>query len=259
MKKIIAFAFIIIYGVFFLVSCKNEPYPKPSNAYYVNDYADKFSPYLESKIRLEGERLFDEELDDGNQPGAQIVFATFAVENESDIETYNLSDIYNQWKIGKDDLGILVVYFYVGDKDKPESLELNLVQIEIGYAMEVYLSPSEAGAILDKTIVASEDEDTGSAHLLYELLTLVYDEVYDISFNYDLETYEYYREDYDEYSDYDGLWEWILFVILSPSSSWLEKGILSVLGIIFLGSGGLIIKNVAGGGGSGGMGIRRRK
>lgn len=261
MKSAIKSAVILLLILFALFACQSKSdYPEPTKEFYVNDFADKLLPAVESTIVREGERLFEEESEDGNISGVQIVFATFAVENETDIAKYNLSDLYNQWGIGKDDMGVLIVYFYVGDTEDPSSLDLKEIKIEIGYAMEVYLSPIEAGNILDTTIMIDEDESIGTAHLLYELLSVVYVDVFGYnSFNYDLDEYQNYLDTYLPYSDYDSLWGWILYVILTPYASWWEKGILVLIGLAILGLGGGVVKNIGGGGRSGGMGIRRRR
>jgi len=255
--------FLVLMNLFLLFSifgCKEDKdYPDPTKAFYVNDFANKLTPAVESTITREGERLFEFETEDGDKPGVQIVFATFLVKNETDVASYNLSDIYNQWGIGKDDLGILVVYFYVEDIDDSDISSLKQVQIEIGYQMEVYLSPSEAGQILDNTIMSGEDEQIETAHLLYELLSEVYLEIYDRNFTYNMDEYQIYMDTFDEYADHDDIWSWILYVVLSPSSSWWEKGVLTMIGLSILGASGGLVKNIGGGGRSGGMGIRRRK
>lgn len=253
----------------FLFGCKTdhpdfEPsdglYPEPTEEFYVNDFADKLVPAVESTIIREGERLFEEVSDDGLISGVQIVFATFAVESESKIAEYNITDIYNQWGVGTNDMGILVVYFYVGDEDKPEELVLSEVYIFTGLTMEMYLSPIESGNILDETIMTDMDESMATAQLLYEMLDVVYVEVFEYeSFNYDMDEYQYYLDTYDEYGNYDNLWGWIIYVVLSPYSVWWEKGVLLIAGMLIFGVGGGVVKNIGGGGKSGGMGIRRRR
>jgi hypothetical protein len=234
--------------------------PKPTKEFYCNDFAGAFPAAVRATIVAEGKRLYEETSEDETISGIQIVFATFAVETAEDIASYNLSDIYNQWEIGTDDMGVLVVYFYLGDPDKPETLELEEVRIEVGFAMEMYLSPMKMGDILDETIMADESEAIGTVHLLYELLTVMYVDIFGYdAFNYDLDEYQEYLDNYDPYSDYEGLWGWILYVVLSPYSGWWEKGLLVLLGLSVFGIGGGLVKTVGGGGRSGGMGLRRRR
>jgi len=108
--------------------------------------------------------------------------------------------------------------------------------------------------------MVDDSEAIGTAHLLYELLTVIYVDVFGYeSFNYDLDQYQEYLDSFDEYREYDDLWGWILYVILSPGSMWWEKGVLVIIGLSIFGVGGGIIKTIGGGGHSGGMGIRRRR
>jgi uncharacterized protein len=261
MKPVFKVFILLSLILLFLTGCKTDDlYPDPTNEFYVNDFADTLVPAVESTIVREGERLYEEVSEDGEISGVQIVFATFAVESESNIAEYNITDIYNQWGIGTDDMGILVVYFYVGDEDKPEELVLSEVYIYTGFTMEMYLSPIEAGNILDETIMTDMDESMATAQLLYELLTVVYVEVFEYeAFNYDMDEYQIYLDNYDDYGDYDDIWGWVIYVILSPYSVWWEKGVLLIAAALIFGVGGGVVKNIGGGGKSGGMGIRRRR
>ena len=64
----------------------------------------------------ENERLYDDVDDDGNKPGAQIVYATFVVktvEEEANLRGMGGVDLFNEWRIGKNDLGVLVLFIYM--------------------------------------------------------------------------------------------------------------------------------------------------
>ncbi|MDD3712832.1 MAG: TPM domain-containing protein [Candidatus Izemoplasmatales bacterium] len=261
MKAKIIYLLIISFLISALIGCgdKNE-YPDPTRKFYVNDFADKLSPAVESTIVREAERLYEYSTDEVSQTGIQVVFATFAVESEADIASFYLSDLYNQWEIGTDDLGILIVFYYVGNLDDPDSPIYTVYDFMLGFSMEQYVSPIDLGNMFDETIKLAEDEQLGTAHLLYEILQEIYWEIYDTEFTYDLDYYaNTYLPYYDEYADYDDIWGWILYIILSPSSSWWEKGILALIGFAVLGTGGGLARNIGGGGRSGGMGLRRRK
>ena len=93
-----------------LFGCKKDEYPRPTNQYYVNDYANILYQATRSSITREGERLYRVTQDE-NDGGAQLVVATFVVENLSEIANYNKTDIYRQWKIGDNDMGVLVLLF----------------------------------------------------------------------------------------------------------------------------------------------------
>lgn len=259
MKKIPQLILLILLGMMGLFGCNSVKYPRPTKEFYVNDFANALSDAVEDTIVGEGERLYDMIVDEEDYGGAQIVFATFLVENTEEIAEYDKTELFRQWRIGKNDMGILVIYFFMTEG---EAAVLSEVQIEVGYRMEQYLTPSEAGTILDSTIMVDDDLEIGTAHLLYELLTVVYCDAYDYnSFNYDMETYQEYLDTYvstdDDISSIPMDW---IFYLLSPYSSWASK-IFTLLAMLVLvgGVGGGVIRTVGGGGSSGGMGIRRRR
>jgi len=258
MKRIRHLLALSLFLLTVLAGCNAVKYPRPTNEYYVNDFAGALSDAVEDTIIGEGERLYTDTEDIDENGGAQIVFATFLVDNTEEIANYDKTDLFRQWRIGKNDMGILVIYFYVLEAEVPVLTE---VQIEIGYRMEQYLTPSEAGSILDDTILYDESEEIGTAHLLYELLTVVYCEAYGYeSFNYDLDVYQDYLDTYVSYEDdLSSIPMEFIVYLLSPYSSWGSK-IFSILVLILLfGLGGGIVKTVGGGGSSGGMGVRRRR
>ncbi len=249
-----------------LFGCKKDEYPRPTNQYYVNDYANILYQATRSSITREGERLYRVTQDE-NDGGAQLVVATFVVENLSEIANYNKTDIYRQWKIGDNDMGVLVLLFFEESKiNDIDYLELVETQIEVGYRMEQYLTPSQLGMIVDETLLSDEwnDElDMGVMHMVYELLSAIYIDCYDYeSFNYDMEVYEDYlllHPDVEGDDSHVPL-SWILYLI-SPFASSGERfsAILPFIIFFIIGGGGLIVKNKGGGGSSGGMGIFRRR
>jgi len=258
--------------LFFLVSllivitgCSSDPYPRPTKEYYINDYAHTLMNATRSTIVREGERLFDWTKEEENG-GAQIVFATFEVQTLSEIADYDKTDLFRQWRIGKNDMGILVVMFFMETiVEDVEYLELVETQIEIGYRMEQYLTPSEAGLIVDTTLYNEEWDgflDMGVAHLLYELLTVVYIEAYGYeSFNYDMDLYLDYLINYSETPLDDSIPMSLIFYLLSPYSTLWEKisAVLPFVIVFFLTGSIGFARNKGGGGSSGGMGIFRRR
>jgi uncharacterized protein len=244
-------------GIYFLATKNTGRIPRPTSDYYVNDYANQLSSAVEGTIIANAERLYEDtqDLPDG---GAQIVFATFSVDDLADIANYDKTDIYRAWKIGKNDMGVLVLYFF--QKDTSEFLE---VQVELGYSMEQYLPPSMVGNIVDETIMATDDIDYGTAHLLFEILYEVYENAYGdyyYPFNYDMEEYQIYLDNYSGSSSSTSSIEMgYISYILSPYSS-LGSKIFSGFALLFLfGLGGGFVIRSGGGGSSGGMGIFRRR
>jgi len=253
--------FLGLIGVIYLLAFPKTKYPRPTTDYYVNDYANALMMASRRTITIEGERLF-EYTEDEEDGGAQIVFATFMIDDLSEISEYDKTELFRQWKIGKNDMGLLIILFF--SEDEEGFLVLEETQVEVGYRMEQYLAPSQIGAILDNTLYSDEYDwllDMGVIHLLYELLSEIYVNIYGYaSFNYDMDDYYDYLISYvpDVDDDLDPMN--LIVYLLSPHSTLFEK-ILSVLPIalvILYGTGyGVISK--AGGGSSGGHGVFKRR
>jgi len=266
MSKLIRLAliiFILVAGAIILSSGSGK-YPRPTNEYYVNDFADALLPGTKYSIVVEGERLY--ELTEAEpEGGAQIVFATFLVESMDEIAEYNKTELFRQWRIGKNDMGVLVILFFMEETDQDITyLELVGSQIEPGNRMEQYLTPGMTGRLLDETLwneTWEDDIDMGVGNLLYELLTVIYVDAYGyLSFNYDMDDYadvlDLYYEDYET----DPVSMNLFMYLISPYSSVGNK-ILAVVIFVILGGfgGGVLVRNRGGGGSSGGMGISRRR
>jgi len=261
-KKKLFNLILFVLLLFVLSACQKDEYPRPTNAYYINDFANILYQATRDSIRREGERLYDLSQDE-TDGGSQLVIATFEVETANDVANYDKTDLYRQWRIGDDDMGVLVILFFVPFvEDEITYLELVETQIEVGYRMEQYLTPSQLGVIVDSTLYSDEDYELDIAvmHMVYELLSAIYTDIYDYeSFDYDLEVFEQYLIDNpDTSSDDEVSMGWIIFLI-SPYATWGERLSTVLPFLFFLLLGGGIIKNVGGGGSSGGMGIFRRR
>jgi len=256
--------FLILIAVLFAISyfSNRSDYPRPTDAYYINDFAGVFMQATRESIREEGERLY-EMTQDEIDGGAQIVIATFEVETLSDISSYDKTDLYRDWKIGDEDMGVLVLFFFM--KDESDSLELVETQIETGYRMEQYLTPSKLGTIVDDTIYNEEWDwffDMSAVKMLYELLTELYVNVYGYdSFDYDMDVYYEYLMDYVPVADDTPSSMSLFLYLLSPFSTFWEKTftILPYAFLILYGGSSAVFGNRGGGGSSGGMGIFRRR
>lgn len=257
---------VLLIALFELSACNNDSreYPKPSREFYVNDYANAFHPLTKDLIVIEGEDLYEDTKDIEVIGGTQIVFASFLVESVDDITRYNKTDIFREWKIGKNDMGILVLFYFTeGVEDGIEYIYLEETEFEVGYRMEQYLTAGEQGRLLDNTVYGDtyDDLDTNITYLYYEILTLVYEKVYSDyyeSFTYDL---DYYIEKKDGYHSSLGSSFWsfawlIIFFTGSANGIWY-----AIVPIVFLALGGgiFIKRNRGGGGSSGGYGIFRRR
>lgn len=265
-KNKIVFLVMISGLLLILFGCVKHDYPRPTNQYYINDYANILYQATRSSITREGERLYEVTKDEVDG-GAQIVLATFVVENLTEIANYDKTEIFRQWEIGKNDMGLLVILFFTEETvDEIDYLVLAETQIEVGYRMEQYLTPSQLGTIVDNTLYAQEWEeelDMGVMNMFYELISAIYIECYGYeSFNYDMEVYREYLIDNPDVAGDDSHIPlgWLIY-LFSPFSSSADRlsAIIPVLFFILIGGGGVAVKNRGGGGSSGGMGIFRRR
>lgn len=256
---------IFIVLLLLLSGCTKREYPKPTRDFYVNDYVNAFHPVVQNIIIIEGERLYEETKDIEDIGGAQIVFATFLVESLDDIAKYNRTDIYREWEIGKNDMGVLVLFFFTEtEEDGTTFIYLEETQIEVGYKMEQYLTAVEQGRLLDNTIYANvyDDLDMSIAYLYYEIIKVVYEEVYYeyySSFSYDMDDVQDIKDNYfPQYSNLD-FWSFAWFIMFfTGTADGLWYIIVPTVFVLF--GGGIVFRrNRGGGGSSGGYGIFRRR
>jgi uncharacterized membrane protein YgcG len=192
--------------------------------------------------------------------GAQVVVATMLVESEPDADEIDVTDLFRQWKIGENDMGLLILLIFM-----PEGEDMVLIstQIEIGYRMEQFVTAARAGYVIDNCLYNPEWDgslDMGLGEMYYELLKTIYINAYGYeSFSYDMEVYREHLITYENQSFLEqvplGLWAYIF----SPFSSGWSK-LFAVVLMIFLGlggTGGLFAIRKGAGGSSGGYGVRR--
>ena len=264
-KNKIVFFFMISGLLLILFGCAKNEYPRPTNQYYVNDYANILYQATRSSITREGERLYEVSQDEVDG-GAQIVVATFVVDNLSNIANYDKTEIFRQWEIGKNDMGLLILLFFTEETiDEIDYLVLAETQIEVGYRMEQYLTPAELGRIVDETLLSEtyeDDLDMSVMYMVFELLQTIYLDCYGYEVDYDMDAFEEYLINHPDVSGDDShLPLGFIFYLMSPFANSSDRlgAIISVIIFVVLGGGGLIVKNKGGGGSSGGMGIFRRR
>lgn len=136
--------FILVLGIFQLstVVFAKPNIPSATSDFYVNDFANVFS--TDEKVRLidNAVTLSDE------HDGIQVVVSTVESLDGNTIENYAL-EMYNQYGIGKDDMGLLIL-LSTGDRQ---------IRIEVGKAMESYINDSKAGRFIDKYAIPSLKEN----------------------------------------------------------------------------------------------------
>lgn len=261
MQKITRLIFIFIILAVLPVSfsaCSSRQYPRPTREFYINDYAETLLPGTKNLILLESERLYEDtkDLDEG---GAQVVVVTMLIGNESEVDGIDRTELFREWRIGKNDMGLLILLLF---EEEGEEKYLISAEIEIGYRMEQYITAGEAGTLIEECLLNPEWEgslDMGLGELYYELISIIYVDAYGYaSFNYDMEDYRTYIANAEE--DTASVPMGLIAYIFSPYSSIWTK-IFVILPLILLGGGGfgaLLIRRRGGGGSSGGYGVRRR-
>ena len=107
--------------------------PKATKNFYVNDYAEVFSLSEEQQLMEKAVALSDE------YDGIQVVVTTIKSLDGNSIKAYSL-EMYNQYGIGKNDMGLLILL----------STNDRLIRVEVGKSMETYFSDSKVKRFIDK-------------------------------------------------------------------------------------------------------------
>lgn len=107
--------------------------PEATSDFYVNDFSNVFSEDEKSRLIENAVTLSDE------HNGIQVVVSTIESLDGDTVENYAY-EMYNQYGIGKDDMGLLIL-LSTGDRQ---------IRIEVGLAMEAYINDAKAGRFIDK-------------------------------------------------------------------------------------------------------------
>jgi len=260
--KSLFFLALIAAGIVWLVtSCDKDEYPRPTAAFYLNDYADALSGAAELYIVSEGEDLYGDTLEE-EDGGAQIVVATFLLEDGETAADYDKTELFRQWKIGANDMGILLLFLYEEGEFGPELVE---AQVEAGYHVRAYAFAYDLGDYIDDATLFEEGLDAFETEkrimwIYFSILEGVYRDVYDTELIWTLDDYDVDYEVYysDSMYDTDLPMDFISY-LLSPYLDWGSKlGYIAVSLLVF-GLAGGFVRNLGGGGSSGGFGFRRRR
>jgi uncharacterized protein len=156
-----ALLFIIIVALSLAGCDDTEQELKPTESFFVNDFADVITPADEDIIYSKGVKLQE-------QTGAQVVCLTVKSLGGKDIREFSL-EIAREWGIGQK------------DKDNGVLLTLALserqVGIEVGYGLEGGLTDIETGIILDTYALPhfkNDDFSTGLKNAYSALVNEVY-------------------------------------------------------------------------------------
>ena len=268
------FVALIVFGV---RSCSSHEYPLPTEAYYVNDYADVLHPATSEFIVRESEALYEDTKGIEDIGGTQIVFATFEVESDAQIAEYDKNSLFREWEIGKNDMGVLVILFFTSHEvDEIKQYDLRQMQIEVGYHQEPYYTPTLLNQIYINTLEAYFPPDSigyaydydsayGIASMMNELLNVAYGDIYSEADNvipqseFDPWFQEDYLPNYNFTSHVNSTDEMNMLTYFLSFGGWsVDKTLFWAFAALTMLAGGFgMIK--AGGGSSGGGGLFKRR
>lgn len=159
--------FIFVLGIFHLstVAFAKTNIPPATSDFYVNDFANVFSSD-------EKAQLIDNAVNLSNEyDGVQVIISTVDSLDGDTVENYAL-EMYNQYGIGKDDMGLLIL-LSTGDRQ---------IRVEVGRGMEAYINDSKAGRFIDEYAIPSLKEnkfDVGLINLQEALIDEIITDIED--------------------------------------------------------------------------------
>ena len=116
--------------------------PEATSDFYVNDFAGVFSSSEKAQLMEKAVALSDE------YDGIQVVVTTVKSLEGNSIEKYSY-EMYNQYGIGRNDMGLLILL----------ATEDRYIRVETGKSMEGYINDSKAGRFIDKYAIPSLREN----------------------------------------------------------------------------------------------------
>ena len=116
--------------------------PSATSDFYVNDFAGVFTDDEKAALMTNAVSLANE------HNGIQVVVTTVKSLEGDTVENYAYK-MYNQYGIGKDDMGLLILL----------ATEDRQIRVEVGRAMEGYINDSKAGRFMDKYAIPYLKED----------------------------------------------------------------------------------------------------
>ena len=149
MKKINKiFTVTLILLISLSVSVMAIDLPKPTNNFFVNDFADVIDDETENELQAIGASLY-------NQTTAQVVVVTVDSLDGYDVSEYALT-LGREWGVGSEenDNGVVLLL----------SIDDRQVTIQVGYGLEGCLPDGKTGRILDTYAIpylSNDDFSTG--------------------------------------------------------------------------------------------------
>ena len=143
-KSITIFIAILVLAIMLLtpVAYATISIPEATSDFYVNDFANVFSSSEKAQLMEKAISLSDE------HDGIQVVVTTVKSLEGNSVEDYSY-EMYNQYGIGKDDMGLLIL---LATNDRK-------ISVEVGKSMEAYINDSKAGRFIDQYAIPYLKED----------------------------------------------------------------------------------------------------
>lgn len=201
MKRIISIICLLAISLFLCGCGEEDGFPKPTEGFYVNDFADVLDKNDEEEILSRAVTL-------NNKTTAQVV--VIAVEDLDGLEPYDYAlQIGREWGIGSEekDNGIVILF----------AEEEREIYIAVGYGLEGALPDSKTGRIIDRYGLELLKQDKFSKGLL-NITKAIINEVY---IEYNIEPEEGYTaidllpdEVYGEESPGEVAISWIIMIVI---------------------------------------------
>lgn len=188
MKKIFVIFSVLVLILSLSFSSVAVDFPKPTNDFFVNDFANVISEEDEAQIMKIGADLFE-------QTNAQVVVVTVDSLDGYNVDEYAL-ELGREWGVGsKETNNGIVLLLSVSDRK---------VTIQVGYGLEGCVTDAKSGEILDAYAIPHLRNNDFSTGLIeaYKAITAVVCYEYGVELNPDYEI-DYYHNTYDYDSDDD--------------------------------------------------------
>lgn len=154
-KRKVAFLVAILFAIAMVITgCEEEDSNKsiydtskikveqPTSDFYVNDFAGIISDENKTKMQDRAVEL------DKDYDGIQVVVTTVKSLNNYNVDEYAHA-MYNQYGIGKDDMGVLIL-LSTGERQ---------IRVETGGKMDAYIPGSVSGRLIDENALSYLKED----------------------------------------------------------------------------------------------------
>ncbi len=161
---------------------KKDAFPA-SNAFYINDQAEALlssSKYLiyATSLNLYENTSQTSAAKEGKTNGAQVVVATAL----APVDSLPSTDIFNEWGIGDNDMGLFLLLYFAPSEDDEYSKEYLGTVFEIGSQMAGHISMSRLISIFDATWptsgLSAADYDTKLVNFYLEVVEEISEKVY---------------------------------------------------------------------------------